>query len=69
MTIHSHPAVPTTCGRCGEPVAGMSIDPNGWINLAPHKCKCKCDNEDPYVCGCQEILQPSLSKRTFMRYT
>lgn len=51
MTLHSHPAVPTTCSRCGAPVAVLSIESNGWINMAPHKCKCKCDDPDPYVCG------------------
>lgn len=50
MTIHSHPSAPTTCSRCGEPVAVLSVEFNGWINMAPHECRCKCDNEDPYVC-------------------
>lgn len=50
MTVHSHPAVPTTCGRCGQIVAVTSVESNGWVNFAPHKCPCKCDNKDPYVC-------------------
>lgn len=29
---------PTTCGRCGKPVAIHSVESNGWINILPHDC-------------------------------
>lgn len=36
--VEALPNSPTTCGRCGEPVAVQSVDQSGWITMVPHEC-------------------------------